>query len=340
MKFGIYLYHPLEEAYRVARLAEKSGFHSVWMGDHLDGKTPWLEAWTTLAAISIKTKRVKIGVGVTDPFRRNPAVLAQTAATLDVVSNGRLIFGIGPGEAMNLKPYGMVMQEPVSRMIETVRIVKKLWTEEWVSYRGKFHRLSKATLKPKPIQSPHPPIWIAANSPRTMRFTAEVGDGWLPHRVSPSIYATEWEQIRHRAKLVGRNTDEIEGGLYVQSAISREYDSNKSKYRQIERDARSYLLYTPKRLEQMKYNVPTYEFDFARFIFSKERMRVLLKKADEIPIDAVKQCGLFGKPEECANRLEQYAKAGVEHLIVNLLNLKEDKAGAIRLYGRLFSRFT
>jgi len=115
---------------------------------------------------------------------------------------------------MNLKPYGMVMQEPVSRMIETVRIVKKLWTEKWVSYRGKFHRLYKATLKPTPIQSPHPPIWIAANSPQTMGFTAEVGDGWLPHRVSPSIYATEWEQIRHRAKL-GRNTDEIEGGLYV-----------------------------------------------------------------------------------------------------------------------------
>lgn len=99
-------------------------------------------------------------------------------------------------------------------------------------------------------------------------------------------------------------------------------------------------MYTPKRLEEMKYNVPTYDFDFARFIFSKERMRVLLKKADEIPIDAVKQRGLFGKPEECANRLERYAKAGVEHLIVNILNLNEDKAGAIRLYGRPFSRFT
>ena len=155
VKFGIEgPNYPWEVISDTALLAEKIGFDSYWMPDHLvaTGVRRWdaLEAWSTLCALAVKTKRIKLASGVSDTHRCHPAVLAQRAATCDVLSNGRAILGIGIGEAMNLVPFGIAYDKPVGRTIEAIKIIRRLWSEDFVDFEGKYYTLKKAFLQPKP----------------------------------------------------------------------------------------------------------------------------------------------------------------------------------------------
>ena len=114
-----------------------------------------LEAYSTLSALAMITKKVHLGTSVTNIQTRHPAVLAHMATTLDIMSGGRAVFGIGTGEAMNLDPYGVPWSRPVSRMREVIVMIKRLWTEDSVNYEGEFFKLDEAFLSPKPLQKPH-----------------------------------------------------------------------------------------------------------------------------------------------------------------------------------------
>ena len=197
-------FNPLEESIRVAKKAEECEFSSVWLGDHLVahlGSPACLEAWTVMGIISQHTEKIRLGVGVTDPHRRNPALLAQTAATVDIASNGRLIMGIGAGEAMNLEPFGIPWNRPVSRMAEAMPLMQRLWSERYIDHEGEFYSMHNAIVEPKPVQKPHPPMWLAANGPRTLRLCGEHCQGWLPGRINPSTYADDLEVIEDYLKV-------------------------------------------------------------------------------------------------------------------------------------------
>lgn len=335
VKFGIYSSsYPLDEVFKTATLAEKYGFGSLWLADHLNGFQPRLDVWSTLTAIALKTKRLKLGVGVTDVIRRHPAALAQVATTVDIISNGRLILGLGAGEAMNLIPYGIRYDKPVSRMIEAIHVIRKLWTQPEVTYSGKFYNLKNAISDPKPVQKPYPPIWLAANSPRTLEATAELADGWLPFRMSPELYKKELEEIKRWTEKFGRSIEEIERGLYVHSAIAYDYDSNKEPYRTIEEKVKTYFMFSPRRFEEIGYKPSSYKFDFSKFVFSKNAMEKISQASADIPIEAVKCCGVYGTPEACIQKIEEYVKAGVRYFVTALVNPKQDLYEAIKLYGQ------
>ena len=128
IKFGNYIPAPafkLLTILRSVKAAEEVGFDSIWIADHLAmipvGYCP--EVWSILGSLAISTKYVMLGTGVTDPHRRHPALLAQTLATLDQMSRGRMVLGIGPGEAINLDPYGIPWDRPVARMVEVITIM-------------------------------------------------------------------------------------------------------------------------------------------------------------------------------------------------------------------------
>ena len=142
-----------------------------------------------LAALSVKTKNIKLGTAVSDTHRRHPETLAQIVSTVDILSGGSAILGIGPGESMNLDPFGINWDKPISRMKEAITLIKRLWTQESVSYEGKFFRFSNAILDLKPVQKPHPPIWIAANSIASLKVVAELGEGWIPLPNGPENYS-------------------------------------------------------------------------------------------------------------------------------------------------------
>jgi alkanesulfonate monooxygenase SsuD/methylene tetrahydromethanopterin reductase-like flavin-dependent oxidoreductase (luciferase family) len=229
IKFGMMLMYPLprpiQRIYGLSKRIEELGFDSIWLADHLlfpgaSGFT--VEAWSVLSAIAAKTEKVKLVIGVTDPHRRHPALLAQTAATIDQLSNGRLILGIGAGEGMNLNPFGIECGKPVSKMVESIDVMRRLWgssESNKFDFNGDFYSLKKAYLDFKPIQEIIP-IYMAANGPRTRRICGEIADGWIPIVESPETYKKHLEEVNTGAKEANRDMGEIETCLEIYTAVS------------------------------------------------------------------------------------------------------------------------
>jgi len=172
-----------EDVLAIARDAERAGFARLWVSDHLfldpDAvNTDCLEAWTLLAGLAVRTDRIRIGPMVTSQSYRNPALLAKIAAGVDVMSRGRLDFGLGAGwKEVEYRAYGYEFPEAptrVTQMIETLEICTRMWRDERASYLGKHYRVEDALCSPKPIQKPLP-IWIGGSKPRVMRAAAKYG---------------------------------------------------------------------------------------------------------------------------------------------------------------------
>jgi F420-dependent oxidoreductase-like protein len=180
----------VEDLRAVWRIADEAGFDHVWGFDHFAAiggppERPIYEGWTMLAAMAEATKRVRIGLLVTGATYRHPGVLAKIATTVDHLSAGRLEFGIGSGWAENEHtmldiPFYTVAGR-IRRMEETIEVCKRLWTEERATFEGKHFRLADAIHEPKPIQKPHPPIWLGGSGEQlTLRVAARHADVWNP----------------------------------------------------------------------------------------------------------------------------------------------------------------
>ena len=207
----------------VWRLADESGFDHVWDFDHLASigaggpdRTIY-EGWALQAAMAEATKRVRIGCMVTGNTYRNPALLAKLAVTVDHLSGGRLEFGIGAAwAAIEHSMYGIEgLDHRVGRLSESLRIIKSLWTEERTNFDGRYYKMTDAIANPKPIQKPHPPIWIGASGPSTIRLVARHADVWNigggePDRVSELIQILE-----EACTAIGRDSSEIRRSIQL-----------------------------------------------------------------------------------------------------------------------------
>ncbi|MEY2523327.1 MAG: hypothetical protein QOJ66_1892, partial [Ilumatobacteraceae bacterium] len=171
-----------QRAVDIAIRAEALGYDSIWVYDHFHnvprpaGEAVF-ECWTTIAAISQLTSTVRLGQMVGCNGYRQPSVLAKITSTIDVISGGRLDWGIGAGWYENeFKGYGFEFPAPKDRigmLRECVEIVKSMWSEPETTYQGKYYQLSRANCDPKPLQSPHPPIWIGGGGEQlTLRIVA------------------------------------------------------------------------------------------------------------------------------------------------------------------------
>jgi F420-dependent oxidoreductase-like protein len=188
-------------------------------------KTPILECWTTLSALSTVTERIRLGTMVTCNSFRNPALLAKMAATLDNISNGRLELGIGAGVQKNEhNSYGFPFPSSkarIERLNEALEIIKKLWTEEKASYSGKHYRIRDAVCEPKPVQKPHPPIVIGGGGEKlTLRVTARHADRYDWDYI-PSLeqYKRKLKVLEKHCEAVGRSFDEIEKSCWPAGQI-------------------------------------------------------------------------------------------------------------------------
>src|SRR5258708_7888391 len=210
----------IEAVRAVWRIADESGFDHVWDFDHLasigDGgpDRPIYEGWTLQAAMAEATKRVRIGCLVTGNTYRNPALLAKSAVTVDHLSGGRLEFGIGAAWAqIEHEMYGFAgLDHRVGMLSESLRIIRSLWTEERTNFEGRYYRFKDAIGNPKPIQKPHPPMWIGASGPSTLRLVARYADVWnisgrAPDRVKelPSLLEEPWHSVRRNPSEIRRS---------------------------------------------------------------------------------------------------------------------------------------
>ena len=204
--------------------AEKAGFDSIWTIDHLEpipDKTTEdsvFECWTSLAALARETKTIRLGQAVTCVCFRNPALLAKMAATVDVLSGGRLDLGIGAGWYDNeFSAYGYEFGSPKTRlnkMREGIEIIKGLWTKESVTYEGTHYQVNNAYSYPKPLQKPHPPIMIGgAGEKVTLRIVAEHANR-SNFQELPDIFEKKLRILENHCKAVGRDYDSIEKSYF------------------------------------------------------------------------------------------------------------------------------
>jgi F420-dependent oxidoreductase-like protein len=232
-KFGVQTPQVLiewPELLRIWQYLDESPFESAWTMDHLvPGRTqgesngPCLEGWTLLAALAQATKRLRLGCMVTGVTYRHPAVLAKIATTVDIISNGRLEFGLGAAwHDFEHRAYGIpfyTMRERQDRLEEALQVIKLLWTASGpVTFNGKHYQLEDAPFLPKPIQRPHPPIMVGGSGPRrTLRTAARHADTvnlWGPLEMVQQSLNT----LHAHCRDVGRNPAEIRVTVFLPMA--------------------------------------------------------------------------------------------------------------------------
>ena len=210
----------------LAERAEGFGFDSVWCGDSVRAR-PRLEAISTLAAIAGRTKRVKLGTAVFLPALRNPVILANEVANLDIVSQGRVIFGVGiasktPTVEKEFDACGVSFRHRVSIFEECVTIMRQLWTEPEVNFQGRHFQLDGVSLGLKPVQKGGVPIWMAASAEKPQRRMLKMGDGWFPNATSPEAYTEGWHQIETLANESQREAGRLHKALYTTVNINED----------------------------------------------------------------------------------------------------------------------
>ncbi len=202
-------------------------YHSVWLPDHMVSFWPdslWTPEFTDLATVSpsphrhldgmavaaaaaVLTSNVALATSVVDTVRRHPALLAQSALTVDHLSHGRFILGLGSGETENIVPYGFDFARPVSRFEEALKVIRLLWDSPGpVDFRGQFYRLDQARLDTEAYEGRFPPIWIGASGPRMLQIVGRYADGWWPAGAwTPEHYAEMLGVVRTSAERAGRD---------------------------------------------------------------------------------------------------------------------------------------
>jgi F420-dependent oxidoreductase-like protein len=208
-------------------------FQSGWTFDHFypifsDSTGPCLEGWTTLTALAQATERLRVGVLVTGIHYRHPAVLANMAAALDIISNGRLELGIGAGwNEEESGAYGIelgTIKERFDRFEEACEILKSLLSEETTTFDGKFYQLKDARNEPKGPQQPHPPFCIGGSGEkRTLRITAKYADHWNFVGGTPEEFARKRDVLASHCADIGRDPKEISLSAHVRLGEDRDY---------------------------------------------------------------------------------------------------------------------
>ena len=193
---------------------EHLGYESIWAWDHIllgvEPSFPIIEALSILTAIAARTRTLKLGTGILVMPMRNPVILAKELASLDLISNGRLIVGTAVGwYKREFKAMGVDFHERGKIMERSLDIIKRLWTENRVTEDFPPYLIKDAVMYPKPVQQPHPPILIGGYVDAVLRRAATKGDGWLTYYYTADSFASNWARVRAFAEEAGRNPDEL-----------------------------------------------------------------------------------------------------------------------------------
>jgi alkanesulfonate monooxygenase SsuD/methylene tetrahydromethanopterin reductase-like flavin-dependent oxidoreductase (luciferase family) len=327
IKFGCDLttYGDVDKTIKYALLAEKCGFHAVTLPDHLFNpltkrifqEPPW-EVFTLLAAIGIQTRRVMLAPAVADTVRRHPALIAHTVATLDHITKGRIALGIGCGEAFNIMPLkDIAWDKPFTRLKEAVTLIKSLWNstfENPITFLGEYFKVEQAYLSFKPLQKPHPPIYIGGFGPKIRMLVGQLADGWLPWIYSPETYREDLKEIENSAKRAGRSMDEIDTGVQIHTVVLKNGDEAKKIATSRNLAA---LALRSSLLRDMGYpELAEQALSVWKLSFSEEELNKQSKLINSIPPEVNEKTLIAGTPDEAIEQIEKFIQAGVKFLDV------------------------
>jgi len=287
MRFGTSLsLKPPAEQFELVRRVEALGFDSVWTGDHVSFHGPIHESLTLLATYVPITSRIRLGTAVYLLALRAPAIAAKATATLDALSGGRLIFGVGVG-GENLKEFelcGVPHRERGARVTEGIDVVRTLWRDTPASFKGRFTSFEGVSIDPKPVQKGGPPIWIGGRSDAALARAGRQGDGWMSYVVQPERYAQSVDKIRAAGAAAGRTLDGFAFAHLAFITVGRDWESAKAVW--------------------VEHLTKRYAQDFE-------------------PL--ARKYGIIGTPEQCAEQLARFGAAGCNYVVVNVIGDAKDE---------------
>jgi coenzyme F420-dependent glucose-6-phosphate dehydrogenase len=302
----------------LAILAEQAGFDSVWTSDHFqpwrhtDGHAPNALVWLGAAAAS--TSRVTLGTSVLTPsFRDNPAIVAQAFATLGCLAPGRVILGVGTGESMNEVPVGITwpeQSERFARLREAVELIRELWRNEFVSFRGEFFKTHEATIYDRPEQEV--PVYIAASGPAAARLAGRVADGLICTSGKGAELHTDvlLPGVVEGAEKAGRDPDQIE--RMIEMKVSFDHDT-----------AQAYE-------DTMVWAALALPGDKKVGVDDPRELERLAKEAEPY---AHRRWMVSGDPDEHVEQLATYIDYGFNHLVFHFPGNAQEEA--VTRYGEV-----
>ncbi len=240
MKFGVTIPNNWgvddpKQVLALGPLAENLGYDSLWVMDHLFNTgyirerledKPYYHPMSTLSYLAATTSRVMLGTSVLVLPYHNPVELAKYAATLDQISGGRVILGVGVGAMTEeFEALGIPIRQRGSLTDECIAVMKELWTSPNPSYHSKRWNFDDLLFSPKPLQKPHIPLWIGGSSPGALRRAGNSGDGWHPTGLSPEDFSLGRQEIGQQAKAAGRDLDAITMSMRVEVEVHGAHSS-------------------------------------------------------------------------------------------------------------------
>jgi probable F420-dependent oxidoreductase len=204
-----------EELASIVDACESLGWDSIWFSERLSMDVP--DPLAAMAFVAGRTRRLKLGPSVLVLPGRNPVLLAKELATIDQLSGGRLVvaFGLGVRIPSEHNAFLVDPSEAAARTDEAVALIRRLWTEDGVTHDGPFYPVRDVTLRPRPVQQPHPDVWFGGHSHAAARRVGRLGDGWLPSFIAPGEYKSRADLVREVAAEAGREIDEEHFGALV-----------------------------------------------------------------------------------------------------------------------------
>jgi len=302
IRFGSFLMlHPPAEQFAIARRVDELGFDSLWTGDHVSFHGPIYESLTLLSSYVGITRRARLGVGVYLLALRQPTVAAKIASTLDVLSGGRLIFGVGVGgeNPKEFEACGIPHGERGARVTEGIDVVRTLWRDSPASFTGRFTQFEGVSIDPKPVQKPAPPIWVGGRSDAALARAGRQGDGWISYVVQPERYKQSVAKIESAAAEAGRSLEGFVKAHLTFISVGRDYESAERVW--VERLSKRYAQ------------------DFA-------------------PL--ARKYGIIGTPAQCAEQLQRFIEAGCSYFVLDAICDADDEARQIEIFAaELFPQF-
>ncbi|TAL02853.1 MAG: LLM class flavin-dependent oxidoreductase [Rhodospirillaceae bacterium] len=308
-------------------------YHSIWLPDHMVSFWPdsiWTPEFTDLAtvspsphrhldalavagAVAALTKNVPIATCVVDTVRRHPSLLAQTALTLDHLSRGRFILGLGCGEMENIEPYGIDFTKPVSRFEEALKVIRLLWESNGpVDFTGQFFNLHHARLDTEPFEGRFPKIWVGSAGPRMLELTGRYGDGWWPAGAyTPEEYAAKLKVIRDSAERAGRDPLAITPAFITSCFVGD--DAQLAEVMQAPLVKAHALQIPGDVMRRFGFEHPMGDgwrgiHDLNPATMTRERILDFLKK---VKIESILACVPHGSPQKVARTLKGFVDAGM-----------------------------
>jgi probable F420-dependent oxidoreductase len=285
----------IDELVELVELVDRSGYDSLWTGDHVSFAVPILDPLLQLAQVAVVSRRLTLGTSVYLLPLRHPAPVAKQVSTLDHLTEGRLIFGVGVGGEFP-KEYelcGVPHNERGARLAEGVAVLRKLWSGEKVSHDGRFYGpFTDVMMQPPPRQPGGPPLWFAGRSDPALRRVGRIGDGYLSYVVTPDMYRAALAKIDDAAALAGRQLSNFGTAHLLFSRIDATYEQA------LDRATETLSV--------------RYAMDFRK--------------------PAMRYCAL-GTAQQVADRIREFHAAGVRHVILDLLGPYEQRNAQIAQFA-------